>query len=165
MIKTAILAAAAAVGAVTVIPLPPPPIYSSEFQCAYPIQGAFNMVPSPANIWTMRISEGIPLGGTEGPEIVVDIDGDGVRDQDEEGVRVAITDIQFPLGISERIYIASGDRLLWRLGVGISDTNGSYHFSTPLIARAGEPLRVVRLTGNSSPYLAEIIVHGRVLNL
>ena len=130
--------------------------YSTDFLTAQPINGAFNVIQSPANIWRVTIDESGSPGGVT--PIVVDINGDGVPDWDHPGIAVAITDIQCRSGNTFSFLRVNGQRV-WKL-FSEGSLNGepvAEHFQTPIVVPAGATLE-----WEGSNRVATLI--GRVLN-
>ena len=150
-----LIAAGAATGAVVVTTTYH---YSTDFQTAQPINGAFNVIESPANIWRVTVNENVNAPNNTTP-IVVDINDDGVPDWDHPGIAVTITDIgNFESGSA---LLIDGE-VVWRStphnSSNQSTTNSHTHFSTPIVVPAGATLEW------SSSYYIGVTLIGRVLN-
>ena len=150
-----LIAASAATGAVVVTTTYH---YSSDFQTAQPINGAFNVIESPANIWRVTIDDPSPPNSKT--PIVVDINNDGVPDWDHPGIAVAITDIQ-QRNPSYNASLLINGQTVWSFLVPSSyGLSGSEHFETPIIVPAGAV--VEWFVGGGNAQNATLI--GRVLN-
>jgi len=132
-------------------------LYSSEFQCSYPLYGAFNMVPSAQNVWHAHLDD---IAAAASEPVLVDIDGNGQQDALNPLLRVVVTDVQYVEGIGDLFLEADGD-LLWVLRRPSDAAPSSYHFQTPLVVPQGAALTV----RNASASPGEALLHGRVLNL
>jgi archaellin len=151
MAKTILLALACGVAGAAVPPLIGTTIYSSVFQCSYPIGSAFKTVVDPANVWSW--TGDIPPGGTS---VLVDFDGDGQMDTNNPFVRVLITDMLNFSGGEVDIVDSSG--LRWRMGPGV----GQHHnLTTPIVLPVGSTLTLT----NTLPATLRSTLIGRVVNL
>ena len=129
--------------------------YSSSFQLAQPINGAFNVVQSAANIWSWTGQIG--MSGVE--NILVDLNGDGVMDTNEPNCRVVITD--WHGSDNQPWFLEDSSGIRW-----LHDSNGSEHLVTPLVLPVGSFLRIFSETGNvAGGTLNPITLIGRVQNL
>jgi len=139
--------------------------YSSSFKLGFPIDAAFNVLPSVANIWSWT-------GPADGTPILVDIDGDGVMDTNDPKVKVVITDMQIrdmlltsSTNVGAEITDSSGPR--WFLSGVLYNTTGlprvgpqDVHLTTPIVLPVGSDLSV-----NGIGYTPTVTLIGRVQNL
>lgn len=121
--------------------------YSSPFKLGVPIDGAFNVLPSVANIWQWT-------GPADGSPILVDIDGDGVMDTSDPKVKVVITDVIKATGWSVVISGSSGPTL------EVSGSTPDLHLTTPWVLPTGSDLFV-----NGPSFHPTVTLIGRVQNL
>ncbi len=162
----------------------------TPLQISLPFDAALKTTPDPANIWSWHKTVSLPaaasLPETAVEPVLIDMNGDGVMDTNEPGVRVLVTDVQvlalrptsstvgelpYPDGMIVRLKDSTGSR--WFLPPSIvgsgSSTVGlqtSVSFSTPLALPVGSDLSIEltrRRTNN--PMLAEINLIGRIVNL
>ncbi len=143
--------------------------YSSPFKLTVPIDSAFHVVPSVANIWSWT-------GPADGSPILVDIDGDGVMDTNDPKVKVVITDMQVRdlriTGNSEtgvELMDASGPRWFqrsWNFNSLLQ--SDSTHFSTPIVLPTGSDLWLQTFDGGqatNASWTPTVTLIGRVQNL
>jgi hypothetical protein len=127
--------------------------YSSDFQTAQPINGAFNVIQSPANIWRVTIDE-----PNATYPIVVDINGDGVPDWDHPGVAVTITDIQSRYCGA---HLKINGEIIWSVLPPGGSIHDAAHLQTPIVIPPGATVEMEYYGG--APILDATLL-GRVLN-
>jgi hypothetical protein len=129
--------------------------YSSSFKLGVPIDGAFNVLQSAANIWSW--SGTVSSSGTN---ILVDIDGDGVMDTNDPKVKVLITDWHISGG--SNIFIEDSSGIRFRV-------NSDRSLTTPFVLPVGSDL-ILRYavnggSGSTGGGNYPITLIGRVQNL
>ncbi len=153
----------------------------TPLQISLPFDAALKVTPDPANIWSWHKT--VVLDGAFGDafteSVLVDMNGDGVMDTNEPGVRVLITDIQVlmfqstePLGsvlsgtVNARVLDSGGER--WVIPPFREDAGSAFahtKFETPLALPVGSDLTLELTKFTSSDKPVKINIIGRIVNL
>ena len=90
--------------------------------------------------------------------MVVDIDGDGVMDTRDPGLRVLLTDMMYLSNVSQTIDVEDSSGLRWRMGFALA---APHHMTTPIVLPVKSDLHLTN--SSASPLTCTLI--GRVVNL
>lgn len=130
-------------------------------QYQLPFRSALKVTPDPANIWSWHGRVTTTSAPTRFP-IIVDIDGNGRSDTENQNWRIMVTDIQVPAGSRRRLYLSDGTTRRWLLTPS-DDLRDSfeYHFATPIVFPVGSTLTLE----DDVAVDCEVHIIGRIVTL
>jgi hypothetical protein len=152
-------------------------VHSSPFQLDIPYGAGLKVAQDPANVWSWHhdfhnVSNAAPVTAN----VLVDFDGNGVMDTENDWLRVVVTDIEL---VSRNQYqslatISDGTGKRYSVCAGNQNPNGGgtatpwcQHVSlaTPIVLPVGSPLQVTLENFVSANGEFEVNLIGRIVSL